>query len=94
MKNISSHRTGDRSIDRRSLFTMTGAAAVAAILPVSSAEGQSASLSPWQTGNGEWTYKVAEGWGRLPEGKSFGGTHGAIATDRAGLLYVLSLIHI
>ena len=29
-----------------------------------------------------------EGWGTLPAGKVFGGTHGAIATDKAGLLYV------
>lgn len=41
-----------------------------------------------QTGNGEWTYRVVEGWGRLPAGTSFGGTHGAIATDRAGNVYV------
>ncbi len=41
-----------------------------------------------QTGNGEWTYQVVPGWGALPSGKVFGGTHGAIATDNAGLLYV------
>jgi hypothetical protein len=41
-----------------------------------------------QTGNGEWTYQVVSGWGSLPEGKMFGGTHGGIATDKAGLLYV------
>ena len=41
-----------------------------------------------QTGNGEWTYSVVEGWGHLPAGTSFGGTHGAIATDKAGHVYV------
>lgn len=88
MKNFSIRTTGDRSIDRRSLLTMSGAAAVAAMLPASAAEGQGTSSNAMQTGNGEWTYKVMEGWGRLPAGKVFGGTHGAIATDRAGLLYV------
>ena len=41
-----------------------------------------------QTGNGEWTYEVASGWGQLPAGLAFGGTHGAIATDNAGYVYV------
>ena len=27
-------------------------------------------------------------WGQLPQGTAFGGTHGGIATDKAGLLYV------
>jgi hypothetical protein len=41
-----------------------------------------------QTGNGEWTYRVVEEWGHLPAGTSFGGTHGGIATDKAGNVYV------
>jgi hypothetical protein len=40
------------------------------------------------TGNGEWTYEVVPQWGQLPAGKTFGGTHGAIATDNAGSVYV------
>jgi len=40
------------------------------------------------TGNGEWTYEVVPGWGALPAGTSFGGTHGAIAQDNAGNIYV------
>lgn len=40
------------------------------------------------TGNGEWTYHVVPGWGRLPDGAKFGGTHGAIAQDNAGNIYV------
>src|SRR5262249_11740811 len=40
------------------------------------------------TGNGEWTYKVVQGWGSLPTGTTFGGTHGAIAQDKAGQIYV------
>jgi len=40
------------------------------------------------TGNGEWTYEIAAGWGKLPAGTSFGGTHGGINTDKAGRVYV------
>ena len=40
------------------------------------------------TGNGEWTYAVESGWGALPAGTTFGGTHGAIAQDKAGNIYV------
>jgi hypothetical protein len=40
------------------------------------------------TGNGEWTYKVVQGWGALPTGTTFGGTHGGIAQDAAGHIYV------
>jgi hypothetical protein len=40
------------------------------------------------TGNGEWTYKVVPDWGHLPAGLTFGGTHGAIATDSTGHVYV------
>src|SRR5579859_5017140 len=42
----------------------------------------------YRTGNGEWTYEVAPHWGQVPAGKSFGGTHGAISSDKAGNLYV------
>jgi hypothetical protein len=43
---------------------------------------------PLRTGNGEWTYDVVPHWGQLPEGKQFGGTHGAISSDKAGNLFV------
>lgn len=47
------------------------------------------SASPVQlTGNGEWSYQVVSGWGALPAGTAFGGTHGAIAQDKAGNIYV------
>jgi hypothetical protein len=42
----------------------------------------------FRTGNGEWTYDVVPHWGQLPEGKQFGGTHGAINSDKAGNVYV------
>ena len=31
---------------------------------------------------------VSAGWGQLPAGTVFGGTHGGIATDKAGHVYV------
>jgi hypothetical protein len=40
------------------------------------------------TGNGEWTYRVIAGWGNLPAGTQFGGTHGGISQDKAGNIYV------
>ena len=88
MKRIANVMPGNRVMDRRHILSMTGVAAVASMLPTAVAEAQRASNPPIQTGNGEWTYNVVEGWGRLPEGKVFGGTHGAIATDRSGALYV------
>jgi hypothetical protein len=30
------------------------------------------------TGNGEWTYEVVPGWGKLPEGAALGPTHGSV----------------
>jgi hypothetical protein len=40
------------------------------------------------TGNGEWSYKVVDHWGELPAETMFGGTHGAISSDKGGSLYV------
>lgn len=40
------------------------------------------------TGNGEWTYNVDRDWGKLPAGTQFGGTHGGIAQDQKGHVYV------
>ena len=40
------------------------------------------------TGNGEWTYRVVPGWGTLPAGTSFGGTHGGVAEVKGGNIYV------
>jgi hypothetical protein len=69
--------------------TFLVAAGVAALAPRRMASGYAASSAPRQlTGNGEWTYAVVSGWGKLPAGTKFGGTHGAIAQDRAGNIYV------
>ena len=80
-------------MNRRQFFTTTGAAALSTIVSTGSfaeAQVEKGPLNPDQlrTGNGEWTYDVVSHWGQLPPGKTFGGTHGGIATDKTGLLYV------
>ncbi len=87
------HRPTTANINRRTFCAAAGATALAAIAPHAAdaepATDDNASGHPdFITGNGEWTYKVSAGWGRLPDGTEFGGTHGGIATDRAGHVYV------
>jgi hypothetical protein len=75
------------NFDRRTFFAVAGITALAPrfALPAS----PDAASSPLQlTGNGEWTYAVASDWGALPAGTTFGGTHGAVAQDKAGNIYV------
>jgi hypothetical protein len=94
-------QTGNRSaegLDRRQFFTAAGAAAFTA-LASSSARAQD-SKDTWdpkestmQTGNGEWTYRIAPEWGQLAAGTTFGGTHGGIATDNAGRVYCSTQSH-
>jgi hypothetical protein len=76
---------------RRTFIAFAGAAAFAGALP-SHGEGiHDMAQTPSQvlrTGNGEWTYESVPGWGALPTGTIFGGTHGAIAQDKAGNIYV------
>jgi hypothetical protein len=79
------------ALDRRRFFGVMGSAAAITFLDAKAhavTDDNSMNLSQTQTGNGEWTYRTVPHWGQLPEGKLFGGTHGAIATDKAGLLYV------
>lgn len=73
---------------RRSFITGAAAGACAALTssPTHSSEGRSCQRI--LTGNGEWTFEVAPDWGSLPAGANFGGTHGAIAQDNAGNIYV------
>ena len=73
---------------RREFFAATGMTALASLIG-SKAEAQTtAQETSMKTGNGEWTYQIVSGWGQLPQGTAFGGTHGGIATDKAGNLYV------
>jgi hypothetical protein len=81
------------ALNRRSFVAAAGAAAISALAgSTANAESTAAQTDPakpaMQTGNGEWTYQIAQGWGHLPAGTAFGGTHGGIATDKAGHVYI------
>lgn len=41
-----------------------------------------------RTGNGAFTYEYVPGWGKLPENANLGPTHGGVALDKAGQIYV------
>ncbi len=80
------------NINRRKFFAAAGATALAAATlrhANSESTGEDEKVhTDVLTGNGEWTYRVAPNWGKLPHGTEFGGTHGAIAQDKAGHIYV------
>lgn len=41
-----------------------------------------------RTGSGDWTYEAVPQWGKLPEGKNIGPTHGGVVVDnKTGLIY-------
>ena len=78
------------TLNRRRLLGMAGVSmlATAAAPVIAKPVTESGIASPLVTGNGEWTYGIVPEWGKLPAGTDFGGTHGAIATDKAGRIYV------
>lgn len=81
------------NLDRRRFCAVAGVTALATMtsplaLANESRPSENSGKIKLQTGNGEWTYEVASGWGQLPSGTTFGGTHGAIATDNASNVYV------
>ena len=41
-----------------------------------------------RTGNGMNTFETVPGWSKFPDGKALGPTHGGIAIDRSGHIYV------
>jgi 6-bladed beta-propeller len=75
------------NMHRRTFLAAAGITALTSGRAVS-ASSDSSSAPRQLTGNGEWTYEVVSGWGALPAGTSFGGTHGAIGQDKAGNIYV------
>jgi hypothetical protein len=86
-------QNGDGLFNRRRFFAAAGATAIAALATSrvqaeSSTEVMEQSNSDLVTGNGEWTYRVVHEWGKPPAGTTFGGTHGGIAQDKAGNIYV------
>jgi len=77
------------NFNRRTFMSVAGIAATEpAMSALLSAVTRTPALPVVLTGNGEWTYEVVPGWGSLPAGTSFGGTHGAVAQDNAGNIYV------
>lgn len=86
--------TREQHLINRRTFTVGAGAASLAPFFVLQADAQNSpaekngTQTEFLTGNGEWTYRVLSDWGRLPEGTKFGGTHGGIAQDRAGHIYV------
>ena len=83
---------GDGTISRRRFFAAAAAAGVVSAARPGAAlettEDGNAMQKEILTGNGEWTYRVVSGWGALPAGKAFGGTHGAVAQDDGGQIFV------
>lgn len=89
------NKANSRSIDRRQFAASGVVALLSGLTPSAHAHaaarsnlGDSQTAMTLLTGNGEWTYRVVSGWGALPMGTSFGGTHGGIAQDTAGNIYV------
>lgn len=85
-------QAADKGWTRRRLLGAAGAIAAVGAAPRSAsaliADDRVKAASRLLTGNGEWTYEIVPRWGALPAGKAFGGTHGAIAEDNSGNLYV------
>jgi hypothetical protein len=86
------HAPAPSPIGRRRFLASAGLAALAPLASsaavASPQDTGNSSPSSLLTGNGEWTYRVDPAWGRLPAGTAFGGTHGGIAQDAAGHIYV------
>lgn len=40
-----------------------------------------------RTGSGEWSFESVAGWAKIPEGKTYGPTHGGVAVARNGEIY-------
>src|ERR1700679_2202568 len=77
--------------NRRSFLAAAGATALKTLVEPATSTAQApcqAQPREFLTGNGEWTYRVVSEWGHLPAGTEFGGTHGGIATDNAGRVYI------
>jgi hypothetical protein len=84
---------GIGEMGRRRFLAAAGATALAATaVPAARPETAGRTANDMEgallTGNGEWTCRIRSDWGKLPPGTTFGGTHGAIAQDKAGRIYV------
>lgn len=80
--------TSKSTISRREFAIAVGAgvAAVSAGWPTVHAEDKAGNRPP-VLGKGRHTYELVPGWGRLPEGKRFGNTHGVLE-DSQGRIFI------
>jgi hypothetical protein len=81
------------NIDRRTFLAAAGGVTALAHAQSASTPSSSSSSRVQLTGNGAWTYQVVPDWGALPVNTAFGGTHGGIAQDKAGNVYVSTQSH-
>jgi hypothetical protein len=81
------NRSPQTNFSRRKFFAAGGAFALTAPSLLGEPEPDCLKLQQ-RTGNGEWVYEVVPGWGHLPSGMRFGGTHGGITSDAAGIIYI------
>jgi len=51
---------------------------------------KSVALPAGPLGQGAWRFDVVPGWAKVPDGISLGPTHGGVAVDKAGNIYVSS----
>ncbi len=79
-------------MNRRHFISASAAGLAGAVLPSSLQAADKVPAGPSEsvlTGNGEFVYEAVRGWGEaLPAGEKIGPTHGGIARDRAGNIYV------
>lgn len=58
------------------------------IITTSFAQNPFKGKDPVTTGSGDHRYETVPAWSELPEGKNYGNTHGNIAVDEAGNVYI------
>ena len=70
---------------RRTFLKTSGATATVAALPnLLTSKNRKAII----LGEGEYRYTVEHGWGKLPEGHTYGNASHGVAIDKAGLIYI------
>lgn len=73
------------------LFSLSCAVACAhSDLPLTLAQVSATPLPSAPLGSGNWRFNVESGWAKVPANVSLGPTHGGVAVDRAGNVYVSS----
>jgi len=55
---------------------------------VANSEEAPASQTEATTGQGDWVYKTVHNWGAIPGQEHIGSTHGGVAVDKSGKVYV------